>query len=107
MTDDLAAALAAINSRLDGLGELGQRMAAIEDRIGSLERISRQARSDVMARFDRLQADLSNDRDELLVTFATVDRLENTVRPTAEQVSIMFRMLHKLVARVSALEEKS
>jgi len=126
MTDDRAT-LTAILQRLDALDRLeaGQskllgRMDQLEGRMDRLEegqnRFRRDldsVRVDVMDRIDRLQEQFTQVRDESLVNFAFIakidQRQENTHeehRLTMDIVNTMMGMLRRHAGRLEAIEDK-
>jgi hypothetical protein len=126
MTDDRAT-LTAILQRLDALDRLEAGQSKLLGRMDQLEgRMDRLAegqnrfrrdldsvRVDVMDRIDRLQEQFTQVRDESLVNFAFIakidQRQENTHeehRLTMDIVNTMMGMLRRHAGRLEAIEDK-
>jgi uncharacterized protein YoxC len=119
MTDDRAT-LTAILQRLDALDRLeaGQsklagRMDKIEGRMDQLEEGQNRLRVDVMDRIDRLQEQFTQVRDESLVTYSFIAKIDQRQQNTHEEhrltmdiVNTMMGMLRRHAGRLDAIEDK-
>jgi hypothetical protein len=67
-------------------------------------------RTEIMARIDRLQDELTSRYDDGLVPMATAEGAEKLALNTREeprgQLAIMFRRIHSIEGRLTALEQK-
>jgi hypothetical protein len=126
MTDDRAT-LTAILQRLDALDRLEAGQSKLLGRMDQLEgRMDRLAegqnrfrrdldsvRVDVMDRIDRLQEQFTQVRDESLVNFAFIAKIDQRQQNTHEEhrltmdiVNTMMGMLRRHAGRLDAIEDK-
>jgi hypothetical protein len=126
MTDDRAT-LTAILQRLDALDRLEAGQSKLLGRMDQLEgRMDRLAegqnrfrrdldsvRVDVMDRIDRLQEQFTQVRDESLVTYSFIAKIDQRQQNTPEEhrltmdiVNTMMGMLRRHAGRLEAIEDK-
>ena len=104
MSDDRV--LAALAQLVEGQTKLGDRLTKLEDRLTKLEDGQTKLRVDVMARFERVEDNLSEIRDDINVNMHRADRADDNASHARDELRSMWRAIQKLRTRVEGLEGK-
>ncbi len=90
----------------DRLTKLGDGQTKLEDRLTKLEDGQTKLRVDVMARFERVEDNLSEIRDDINVNMHRADRADDNASHARDELRSMWRAIQKLRTRVEGLEDK-
>ena len=91
---------------LAALAQLVEGQTRIEDRLTKLEDGQTKLRVNVMARFERVEDNLSEIRDDINVNMHRADRADDNASHTRDELRSMWRAIQKLRIRVEGLEGK-
>lgn len=82
---------------------IGPRLDRIETRLGEEEGLLSRTRADVMARIDRLQGTVQDQRDDLTVTYGSLERIERAIGKNSDEVDGVRGMVRTVSADLTAM----